>query len=48
MVRHTDVHMTEGKTICPPPLCGEGIKCCLLQILLGTLEVKLFQFYNMD
>ena len=22
----TYIHMTEGKTICPPPLCGRGIK----------------------
>ena len=34
--------MTEGKTICPPPPCGEGIKIRLSSatILLSTLRAK--------
>ena len=24
--RHTDIYMTKGKTICPPPLRGGGLK----------------------
>ena len=40
----TDGRMMEGKTICLPPLNGEGIKHCEYPLSSRTMKMQMFSF----